>query len=175
METDDVDKLATYIRGKGCCRIGVDGTNGAGKSTFAAALANALGICHLNLDDFLVKKQGGFLTHLKYDEIKHKISDLDCFVIDGVCLLNVLEEIDTPVDCLVYVKRMCHGLWADEGDCEVSEEVEEYIKKEKETIRLIERSETTPNTLGLVEEIIRYHDKYKPQQQTELFYTREDC
>ena len=144
-------------------------------STFAAALANALGICHLNLDDFLVKKQGGFLTHLKYDEIKHKISDLDCFVIDGVCLLNVLEEIDTPVDCLVYVKRMCHGLWADEGDCEVSEEVEEYIKKEKETIRLIERSETTPNTLGLVEEIIRYHDKYKPQQQTELFYTREDC
>jgi len=60
METDDVNTLAAYIREKGYCRIGVDGTNGAGKSTFAAALASALGLCHLNLDDFLVKKRGSF-------------------------------------------------------------------------------------------------------------------
>lgn len=175
METDDVNKLAAYLRDKGCCHIGVDGTNGAGKSTLAAVLASTLGIYHLNLDDFLVKEQGGFLPYLKYGEIKQKISELDCFVIDGVCLLSVLEKVETSIDCLVYMKRMCHGLWADEEECNVTVDVEEYIKKEKETIRLIERSETTPDTLGLAEEIIRYHDKYKPHQNAEFFYTREDC
>jgi hypothetical protein len=175
METDDVNKLVAHIRDKGYSRIGVDGTNGAGKSTMAGALARALGLNHVNLDDYLVKKQGGFLDHLKYDDIKQKTSELGCFVIDGVCLLSVLEKIETPIDCLVYVKRMCHGLWADEDECEVTGEVEDYIRKERETVRLIEGSETTPDTLGLAEEIIRYHDKYKPHRKAELFYTREDC
>ncbi|MDX1914354.1 MAG: hypothetical protein SFU55_02120 [Methylophilus sp.] len=175
METDDVDHLAAYIRDKRYCRIGVDGTSGAGKSTMASALARALGLNHVNLDDYLVKKQGGFLDHLRYDDIKRKTSELGCFVIDGVCLLSVLEEIETSVDCLVYVKRICHGLWADEDECEVTEDVEGYIRKERETVGLVEGSEKTPDTLGLAEEIIRYHDKYKPHREAELFYTREDC
>ena len=131
METDDVNKLAAYIRDKGYCRIGVDGTNGAGKSTMAGTLARTLGVNHVNLDDYLVKKRGGFLDHLKYRDIKQKTSELGCFVIDGVCLLNVLEKIETPVDCLVYVKRMRHGLWADEDACEVTENVKDYIRKER--------------------------------------------
>jgi len=175
METDDIEKLAAFIRDKGCCRIGVDGTNGAGKSTMASKLSEILGLSHLNLDHYLDKEKGGFLDYLKYDEIKQQTLETACFVVDGVCLLNVLEKIETPIDCLVYVKRMCHGLWADEDECEVTEEIEEYIKKEKETIRLIERAENTPDTLGLAEEIIRYHDKYKPHKKAELFYTREDC
>ena len=175
METDDIGKLAAYIRDKGYCRSGVDGTNGVGKSTMAGTLSGTLGLSHLNLDDYLVKKQGGFLDHLKYDEIKQKMSKLECFVVDGVCLLSVLEEIKTPVDCLVYVKRMCHGLWADKDECEVTEDVEDYIKKKRETVRLTDGSDKTPDTSGLTEEIIRYHDKYKPHQKAELFYTREDC
>ncbi len=94
METDDVSKLAAYIREKGCCRIGVDGTNGAGKSTFSAALASALGIFHLNLDRFSCQETGRIFSLSEYDEIKQKISYLDGYVIDGVCLLRVLEEID---------------------------------------------------------------------------------
>ncbi len=175
METNDFNKLAAYVRNNGYCRIGVDGTNGAGKSMFAAALADELGIYHLNLDNFLVKKQGGFLHHLKYEEIKQKISEFECFVIDGVCLLSVLGKLEMRVDCLVYVKRMRHGLWADEDECDIKDDVEEYIKKEKEAIRFIEKSDTTPDTLGLAEEIIRYHDKYKPHQKAKIIYMREDC
>lgn len=173
-ETDNVNKLAAHIRDKGYFRIGVDGTDGVGKTTMAEALACTLGIYHLNLDDYLVKQQGGFLDYLKYDDIQNKTSELKSFVIDGVCLLSVLEEIKTPIDCLVYVKRMCHGIWADEDECEVTGDVEDYIKKEKETVHLIERSDTTPDTLGLAEEIIRYHGKYKPHLKSEVYYTRED-
>lgn len=175
METDDIQKLATYIRDKGCSRIGIDGTNGAGKSTLARSLSVILGLSHLNLDDYLIQEQGGFLDHLKYNEIKRKMLQLECFVVDGVCMLSVLEKIETRVDCMIYVKRMCHGVWADERECEITGDIEEYIKKERELVRLIEESETTPKSLGLAEEIIRYHEKYKPHQKAELFYMREDC
>ncbi len=175
METDDIEKLATSIRDKGCCRIGIDGTNGAGKSTTASKLAEILGLTHLNLDEYLQKKKGGFLDYLKYPEIKQKISELECFVIDGVCLLNVLEKIGIDVDCLIYVKRIRHGLWADKDECDVTGDIEEYIKREKEFVRLIKGSNTTPDTLGLAEEIIRYHYKYKPHHKAQFCYMREDC
>ena len=175
METDDIKKLAAFIRDKGYCRIGVDGTSGAGKSTMASNLSKILGLSYLNLDDFLDKEKGGFLDYLKYEEIRQQTLETSCFVVDGVCLLSVLEKIETSIDCLVYVKRMCHGLWADEDECEITEGIEEYIMKEKETIRLLEKTENTPATLGLAEEIIRYHDKYKPHTKAELFYTRQDC
>lgn len=173
METDDGNKLAAYIRDKGYCRIGVDGINGAGKSTLAAALASILGKKHLNLDNYLVKNQGGFLAYLKYDELKQKTLELDCFVIEGVCLLKVLEEIQAPVDCLVYVKRMRHGCWDDENLCELGEDLDEYIKKFKKNACLFKPSKT--DTPGLAEEVIRYHYKYKPHQKAEFFYTRENC
>lgn len=174
METDDISELATFIRNKSCCRIGVDGTNDAGKSTMAGKLSKILGLRHLNLDDFLVKGGGWYLDYLKYDEIKIRTSETNCFVVEGVCLLNVLEKTDTSIDCLIYVKRMQHGLWADERECEITEEIEEFINREKETIRLIEQAENVPETLELAEEIIRYHFKYKPHKKADLFYTRED-
>lgn len=175
MEATDVNELVKHIRARGYRRIGVDGLDGVGKSTLAVELARAIGMRHLNLDDYLIKKQGGFLTHLRYDELKHELCHLDGFVVDGVCLLAVLEQIATAVDCLVYVKRMCHGIWADEHECDLDEDVEEFLDKEKETVRLIERSESAPNTLGLAEEIIRYHDKYRPHKKAECLFTREDC
>jgi hypothetical protein len=131
METDDINKLAAFIIDKGYCRIGVDGTNGAGKSTMASKLSKILGLSYLNLDDFLDKEKGGFLDYLKYDEIKQQTLKTPHFVIDGVCLLSVIEKIETPIDCLVYVKRICHGLWADEDECEITEGIEEYRKERK--------------------------------------------
>lgn len=175
METDDISKLAAFIRNKSYCRIGIDGTNNAGKSTMAGKLSKILGIRHLNLDDFLVKGNGGYVDYLKYDEIKLQISDTKCFVVEGVCLLNVLEKTDTSIDCLIYVKRMQHGLWADERECEITEDIEDFINKEKELVRLLQQTKSVPDSLGLGEEIIRYHYMFKPHKKADLFYTRVDC
>lgn len=43
METGDISKLAAFIRNNSYCRIGVDGTNDAGKSTMAGNLSKILG------------------------------------------------------------------------------------------------------------------------------------
>ena len=53
METNDIEKLAEFIRNGGHCRIGIDGIDGAGKSTIANRLSESLGLSHLNLDDYL--------------------------------------------------------------------------------------------------------------------------
>jgi len=175
IETDSVQEILSIIRKRGFGRIGVDGTNKAGKTTMSTKLANELGFSHLNLDDYLEKNKGGFLEFLKYQDIKQDLSELDNFVIDGVCLLKVLGHIDTPIEVLIYVKRMRHGLWADETECEVEGDVEKYIKKEKETIRLIEGTEEPPDTLGLAEEIISYHAEYGPQSKADIIYKRNNC
>ena len=175
METDDISKLATFIRNKGYCRIGIDGTDAAGKSTMAGKLSKILGLTHLNLDDFFIKESGRYLDYLKYNEIRQQASETKCFVVEGVCLLNVLEKIDTPIDCLIYVKRMRHNLWADERECEITEEIEVFISKEKELMRLFQQTENMPDSLGLAEEIIRYHYKFKPHKKADLIYTRVDC
>ncbi len=174
METDDTSKLAAFIRNNSYCRIGVDGTNDAGKSTMAGNLSKILGLRHLNLDEFLIKESGGYLDYLKYDEIKLQTSETKCFVVEGVCLLNVLEKIDTSIDCLIYVKRMRHNLWADERECEITEEIEDFISNEKELMSLFQQTGNVPDSLGLAEEIIRYHYKFKPHKKADLFYIRED-
>ncbi len=174
METDDISKLAAFIRNKNYCRIGIDGTNDAGKSTMAEKLSKILGLMHLNLDNFLIKESGGYLGYLKYDEIKQQASETKHFVIEGVCLLNVLEKIDTSIDCLIYVKRMRHNLWADERECEITEEIEDFISNEKKLMGLFQQTEDVPDSLGLAEEIIRYHYKFKPHKKADLFYMRED-
>jgi len=102
------------------------------------------------------------------------MSGLECFVVEGVCLLSVVEKIDAHVDCLVYVKRTHHGRWADERECEVAGDIEEYLRKEREAVRLIRGLETAPESLGLAEEIIRYHARYKPHHKADFFYMRED-
>ena len=172
METNDIEKLAEFICNGGHCRIGIDGIDGAGKSTIANRLSESLGLSHLNLDDYLDKENGGFLEHLKYDEIKQHTLKTRHFIIEGVCLLNVLEKIETSIDCLIYVKRMCHNLWADERVCEITEEIEDFINNEKELIGQFQQTESLPGQLGLAGEIIRYHYKYKPHKKADLFYTR---
>ncbi|RXK89141.1 hypothetical protein EST62_00960 [Chlorobaculum sp. 24CR] len=173
---DDVNQLAAHIRDNGYYRIGVDGMSGVGKSTLAASLARLLGLSHINLDNYLDKGRGGFRDYLKYEAIKQNASELECFVIDGVCLLSVLEKAETSVDCLVYVKRMSYGCWADEADCEVQGDVEVYIKNQRNSPigHFIEGAETSLGTLGLDEEIIRYCAKYKPHLKANIFYLRKD-
>ena len=172
---DNLEEIGQLIRNKNYRFIGVDGTNGAGKSTMASKLSKAIGLTHINLDDFLNKKQGGYLEFLKYDEIKRKISELDSYIIDGVCLMKVLGKIQISIDCLIYVKRMRHGIWSDEEECNIDGDVEEFIKKEKEVLAMIDKTDVLPESLGLAEEIIHYHAEYKPHEKADIFFERNDC
>ncbi len=177
-EFSDINDLVNFVREAGYGRVGIDGTNGAGKTTVAKELSSRLGYRLLSLDGFLEKNQGGFIEHLKYSELSAEINSLKAFVIEGVCLLEVLSRLETEVEVLVYIKRQQHGLWADERECEIEGDVEEFIGTERELIKRLSRLEGSgeeTETLGLGEEIIRYHSSHRPQHKANAIFWRNDC
>lgn len=165
--------LIEHIQNKGHLCIGIDGIDGAGKSTLARKLSAALISEHVNLDDFLIKNREGFLKNLKYTELKKKTTECSSFVIEGVCLLKALNEIKLKVDCLIYVKTMHLGYWSDERECDIDGDVEEFIKKEEEFVRIISAEDNKTVNLGLAEEIIRYHHEMKPHKRADVYYLRD--
>lgn len=177
-EFSDIDDLVSHVRGTGYRRVGIDGVNGVGKSTLAKELSKRLGCRLLSLDEFLEKNQGGFVEHLKYSELSAEIRSLKSFVIEGVCLLEVLHRLKSEIELLVYIKKQQHGLWADERECEIEGDVEEFIGKERELVKQLSRLEGSSEeteTLGLGEEIIRYHARHRPHNKANAIFWRNDC
>jgi hypothetical protein len=96
--------------------------NGVRKSSIADFLSRELGMRAIHVDDFLVKNQGGYVAFLRHEELASSIGSQDRFIVEGVCLLQVLERGVMNVDSLIYVKRYHLGNWADERELNGSAE-----------------------------------------------------
>ena len=83
--------------------IGIDGYHGAGKSTIARAVARRLSFACVHLDDFLNGKQGGFVDFIQYDDLESALQPRP-LVVEGVCLLEVLNRLRIIPDVVVYVQ-----------------------------------------------------------------------
>jgi len=100
--------IATGYPDRKRCLIGVDGFNGAGKSSFAAWLAWQLGAPCLFLDGFLVPGKSPLSWRL--DEVERLISArLDRekpkpIVVESVFLLDALRQLGRKPDLLIYVE-----------------------------------------------------------------------
>ena len=173
IELDTLQDLVASLQQSGYHRIGVDGVDGCGKTTLAARIAAQLDVPLISLDDFLDKNRGGYLGHLHYEELKREIHAKSPCVVEGVCLLQALEVAGSEIDALVYVKRMQHGIWADERECDVLEDIEAFIKAERELVEKLlvgEADPTNPELPKLAEELIRYHASYRPFEQATFLY-----
>jgi len=130
------------------------------------------------LDDFLIKDQNGFLEHLRYSKLIEKIHSCNHYVIEGICLLDVLARLDCNIDKLIYIKNGLPGRWETERDCCIKEGVEEFIEREIFLINDIARLQGKKETctgLGISGEIIRYHASFKPNESNDLVYWQNDC
>lgn len=162
--------LFEKIRTEQCNIIGVDGTNGTRKTTVAGALAMELDLPLISLDNYLQKNRGGFIEHLQYDELSNEIKEHRTFIVEGVCLLQALEKVDTHPDILLYLKRYHLGLWADERElCVSPEQVEEFLKGEHELAARLSRT-TTEEGPCLLDDIVRYHSQYRPEEHAQYFF-----
>lgn len=165
--------------------VGIDGMDGSGKSSLASLLSKQLGWLHINLDDYLEKNMGRYVECVHYDEVRNILKKAEeSIIIEGVCLLAVLERLERSLDLLIYVKRVAHyGRWYDEEDCAVSEDIDEFVKRKKEELQKFAEMEShiegkePPGEVtfpGLAEEIIRYHYKHRPQERADIIYNRID-
>ena len=174
----DAGELAVYLGHKGYLRIGIDGIDGVGKTTLANVLSQQLGYPAIHLDSNLEKNQGGFIDHLDYAGLKSAMEQNERLIVEGVCLMEVLQRVGVAVDALVYVMRQSHGLWADERELNIEGDVEEFIQGEIELVRRflqIEGADGEVKDLGLSEEIIRYHAAFKPHENANAIYWRKSC
>ena len=159
----------------GSLTYGIDGIDGVGKTTLANTLAELTGFKVIHLDDYVDRNRDGYVAHLKIDQLQHDVIESDTFIIEGVCLLSILKRLDVVVDNHIYIKRLSHGLWADEHECEIASDVEEFILREREAIGLLSDAPFMPELPGLAEELIRYHHEFNPHSTADTVFFRNDA
>jgi hypothetical protein len=161
--------------------IGLDGMDGVGKTTVGKELVRRLHARLISLDDYLEKKRGTYVPHLRCDEVRELVENSDSsIVIDGVCLRAVAERCGIDIGLYVYVRRINqHGRCDDEEIClaceppEVLKErerelramAESFLDKDSEQLTASDRHE-----YGLKEELIDYHHNYSPVKKADIIF-----
>ena len=123
----------------------------------------------IELDSFLDKNKGSYVDHLDIDGVRNAARH-PRFIVEGVCLLKVIELAGLKLDLLVYIRRYHLGLWADEECLGLDQNVDEYLEKERRFYAEIEGLEEPEPDLGLSEEIIRYHHQFNPHDKADLTF-----
>jgi uridine kinase len=183
LETANISEIVTILKTAGLRLIGIDGRDGSGKSTLASSLSKELGCPHVNIDGHIDKNLGQYVNHVHYDGLQRRIDEgKGLIIIEGICLLAIFENIQRRFDILIYVKRVsAYGIWQDEDDCDVSEDINDFIDKKKEELQNFVWAEAciegkdVPDGVNfpeLVEEVIRYHYEYCPHKKADIIYKR---
>lgn len=140
--------------------ITIDSRDGAGKSWLAKNLSNLIGAGVVSLDPFLRENQGAYVRNLDLTAIRTALEACATpKIIEGVCVLEVLDSLDCRPDVLIYVKKIRFGyVWLEDDMLErdPAEPIEQLIR----------RKSLTPFT----EEVIRYHDKYLPSKKADIIF-----
>ncbi len=170
------EQLAAVLRTRLSNRrtvIGIDGAPASGKSTVAEAVAPMLNATVFSIDNFLNRHEGRYFECLRLEELKNQIGVAQrAMIVEGICLLKVLEAISVQHDQLVYVKRMDGG-WSDEEECDVTGDPEgriaELLARQQDFDRAagFQVSDELPTAWA---EVIRYHAKYRPQDRATMEY-----
>lgn len=167
--------------------IAIDGADGVGKTTLAAALQAAIGGTVIPLDEFVVENRGGYVPHLRTADLKAALeTSIRPCIVEGVCVLAALERVSHDAQVLIYVKRLAsYGYWHDEDTCDPTEPVEELIARLAWEVAALARfdaeqsgeslpEEEKPGLTPLREEIIRYHALYRPSRRAEIIFMRRE-
>jgi hypothetical protein len=184
MITDSKFAVLDLVRVRRPSVVAIDGCDGSGKSTLARYLATQLERPLFELDTYLDKNLGLYVSAIKFDDLKRDIGKFSDMIIEGVCLMEVLRRLDITPDLTIYVKRMHLGVWAEEDDYTLEpDEIDIKLANVKESIRMMEDIGKPPGApeprlseieLGLEEELIRYHAKYRPQNSSDIIFQRND-
>jgi len=156
--------------------IGIDGTDGAGKSILAQELASRLNANLLELDSIVENNAGAYVDCVDYSALSSKIlcrkAQSALLIVEGICLLAVLERIVMEPSLLIYVKRINHcGYWYDEYYCKPQENPAAGIEELRRMFVPV-NGEASSEEDKLFFEIVHYHQFYKPTEKADVFFER---
>lgn len=173
---DLIHRMRTHVSANRCLIIGVDGTDGAGKTFLAQAINKSCSGNLISVDSYLDQNKGEYFSNIRFDELKQEIERLrkkeSPLFIEGICLLKILDKIETKPNILVYVKHIDrNGYWRDERFCDPTRSLEDKL----DSIIRIENSIGIGKGPGnLDREIVEYHHNYKPQEKANYIFLRAD-
>lgn len=162
--------------------IGIDGKDGVGKTRLAMYLNNNMNCTIISLDKFLERNTEMYAKSINLKEIKNNIENTNrTIIIEGVCLLHIVQRLSIRIDKLIYVKRTRHGTWVDEEICLPLESLDLVFEKQRNKIfyylewDAYEKEKNSPNINDIVlpkftKEIIKYHGKYSPSLKADYIY-----
>jgi len=145
----ELDNLAADLRSRFAepAIIGVDGWTGVGKTTLAEALANELGGSSYDLDRARERNTKHFTAALRLGEISEALNQPKGFLfVSGICLRQVLADIECSAAAHIYIKRMAVWGWADEDEL-TEGNIPEIPGASGEVVR---------------QELRLYHDRWQP-------------
>ena len=139
------------------------------KTTLALELAGHTHFQVVSLDDFLDENKGAYVDHIDVDGVRRAI-DGQKTILEGVCLLSVLERAELKLDLSIYVQRHSHGHWADEEWLGLDQDLEEYLSRLTDAAEFVSGKQSERDE-DLISEIIRYHHKFQPHQKADLTFS----
>jgi hypothetical protein len=178
----DIESAERLVKATGWNHIGIEGVEGAGKSHLAEKLCEALECPQLALEDYLHQNQGGYVDFIDYPALAAAIASLPRFVLTGLCLREVLDNIDAELDGYVYIKRMDNGIWVDEDQCVFPDGIDTAIDLLARSRAMVSDYFDEPRDLSgpvidgeqpeFLQEVMRYHEAYVPQDEADLVFER---
>lgn len=138
--------------------VAIDGDVGTGKTNLSYCIGCKLIKNVVNLDDFHIPKQDRFVDAIDFDRLKQSINILKTPVIEGICILEVLEKLEITDYVLIYCKEISEntGNWSSAYRLDITDE-KDYQKQIQQH-------------RGLDIEIIKYHYKYRPFEKADYIY-----
>lgn len=175
----DVDSLVKKIRDlcsvqKGI--ISIDGFDGSRKSDLAGQLCLKLPGVHIAVDRFLERNKGGYLSFLRYGELKEQIRESlaqgALVLVEGVCIRQVLEKVCIKESVDIYVKEFGPGGWRDGVFLGQYASADEAIAGENANFAEYRRLNGKPPVPlpPLRKELIQYHYAFQPHERAQVVF-----
>ncbi|WP_435274836.1 hypothetical protein ACMAZF_16485 [Psychrobium sp. nBUS_13] len=133
--------------------IAIDGDLGGGKSIIANELSEKTQIPVVHVDDFLVPRTGRYVDSIQYLDLEKSIRKSGRpMIIEGICLLDVLNRIDLEHNQYFFIKRKENTPYKDSV---LLSEIGDYIRRNSETINgartlFMNRTETNQLDVDIV-------------------------
>lgn len=179
---EELAEAATFLQTRHWTRICVDGVDGSGKSGTALALAAVLGVPVIKPEDFSSRDHGGTVDFIDYDALRAALDASAAWIVEGVCMREVMRRAHRDADAYIYIKRLSHGLWTDEPDCVFPDGLEPALAHHRHDMLRMAKYLGAPDngpvdpavarTSHRAVELMAYHHEYSPHESADVVFVR---